>query len=83
VHVERALQEFFASTLEVDDMRSMMLVGSLLLAMSGCYVSHTTKEKEVPIAPSATSGAGRRCGNETCTPDQRCVEGSSGYFHCE
>ena len=76
MHVERALQEFF-------DMRSMMLVGSLLLAMTGCFVSHTTKEREVPIAPSATSGAGRRCGNETCTPDQRCVEGSSGYFHCE
>ena len=56
---------------------------AVLLATTGCFVSHTTKEREVPTASDATSGAGRRCGNEICTPDRRCVEGHSGYFHCE
>ena len=55
----------------------MMIVSSLLLAMAGCYVSHT-KEKEV-----STSGVGRRCGNEICAGDERCIQSDSGTFHCE
>ena len=58
-------------------MRNVMIVSSLLLAMTGCFVSHT-KEKEV-----STSGVGRRCGNEICAADERCVQSDSGAFHCE
>ena len=63
-------------------MKSMLIVGSLMLAMTGCFVSHTTKETERDVG-TTTSGAGRRCGSEICAPDQRCVEASSGYFRCE
>jgi hypothetical protein len=57
----------------------IVIVSALMLSMTGCFVSHTTKEKEVPT----TSGVGRRCGNEICAADERCVQSDNGYFHCE
>jgi hypothetical protein len=55
-----------------------MIVSSLLLAMTGCFISHTKEEREV-----STSGVGRRCGNEICAADEKCIQSDSGTFHCE
>ena len=73
----------FAAGLSDLALASLSCAANSRFATTGCFVSHTTKEREVPTASDATSGAGRRCGNEICTPDRRCVEGHSGYFHCE
>jgi hypothetical protein len=62
-------------------MRKILIISSLVLTMTGCFVSRT--EERVRDEGTTTSGVGRRCGNEICAPDQRCVESDRGFFHCD